>query len=118
MNYIPTSDALRMEIAILQEDINSQNPGVAKFKIPVLVPSINNETIYTNGKNIINKNRIGTASLGYTNVTDILTLKVPKEYTVFYGADIVPKGTRFIVAFIGGNINDIKIISRYDSLEE
>ena len=27
---------------------------------------------------------------------------------------IIPKGTRFIVAYIGANVNDIKIIGRYD----
>ena len=42
-------------------------------------------------------------------------LKVPKEYTYFYEGDVMPAGTKFIVAFIGGNINDIKIIGRYDN---
>ena len=43
---------------------------------------------------------------------------MPKEYTVYYGRRIIPKGTRFIVAFIGGNLNDIKIVARYDSADD
>ena len=27
---------------------------------------------------------------------------------------VIPAGTRFIVAYIGANVNDIKIIGRYD----
>ena len=45
---------------------------------------------------------------------NVIKLKVPKEYTYFYEGDVMPAGTKFIVAFIGGNINDIKIIGRYD----
>lgn len=108
---------LRTEIAILQEDIDSQNPSIHKFKIPSLITGTRIGDVYTNTNNIANKNILKT-TLVHTKFDDIINLRVPKEYTAFFGAPIVPKGTRFIIACVGGNINDIKIIGRYDSIED
>lgn len=109
-------DNLRLEIAILQEDIPSQSPSVHKFKIPVISTGEKIGSFNIN-QNTFNK-KILKSSINKTTFDSTIELRVPKEYTVFYGADVIPKGTRFIVAFIGGNINDIKIIGRYDSLED
>lgn len=110
-SYI-AQDNLRLEIAILQEDIKSQDPGEAKFKIPTIMTgdSVGNS-------NVVSKNSANKYEFRYKpNITydDTITLKVPLEYTAFFGKRIVPKGTKFIVAFIGGDINNIKIIGRYD----
>ena len=43
-----------------------------------------------------------------------IEIKIPLEYTYFYDGYVIPAGTRFIVAYIGANVNDIKIIGRYD----
>lgn len=115
------TDALRMEIAILQEDVSSINPGKAKFKIPTLITENNVGYIQTTSNNIYNK-RNGNLSNSYVNMEDTITLNIPLEYTYLYGGNtdecIIPKGTRFIVAFIGANLNDIKIIGRYDNGED
>ena len=108
---------LRLEIAVCQEDLNATNPGICKFTIPVLFTDPTIGTFYTPNTNISNKT-FGNSSLAITNIDDTIDLYVPKEYTMFYGKDIIPKGTRFIVAFIGANLNDIRIIGRYDNLEE
>ena len=92
-------DNLRLEIAVLQEDIDPKNPGTARFKIPTLLTEDTVASIQTANTNI------------RENTIDI---KVPLEYTYFYDGYIIPKGTRFIVAYIGANVNDIKIIGRYD----
>ena len=46
---------LRLEIAILQEDINSQNPGIHKFIIPAIMTGEKVGTMYVHAKNSANK---------------------------------------------------------------
>lgn len=105
------ADRLRLEIAILQEDVLSSNPGIAKFKIPALLTEDTTMHIQTGNRNIVNKsNNLSSSSL---NMESTIDLKIPTEYTYFYDEEIVPKGTKFIVAFIGANANDIKIVGRY-----
>lgn len=94
-------DGLRTEIAILQEDVQSKNPGYAKFIIPVLMTTTNVDSLIINSKN------------SSINLTNTINLYIPTQHTYFYNKDIVPKGTKFIVTFVGGNINDIKIIGMY-----
>lgn len=98
-------DYLRIEIAILQEDVPSANPGRAKFKIPTIITE--------NFSNMMNM-RTNIMAGSTINIEDTITLNIPTEYTYFYGSDIVPAGTRFLVSFVGGNVNDIRIIGRYD----
>ena len=79
-------DHLRIEIAILQEDIKSFLPSIGKFKIPTLTE----------------------------NSDEIIEIYVPMEYTYFWGEQWVPKGTKFLVAMVAANINDLHLIGRYD----
>lgn len=115
MNYSGLDvNSLRIEIAILQEDILSNNPGTAKFKIPVIMTDDTISRIIASGnKNIINR-RNGNISGFNINIENTILLRIPLEYTYFYGKKIIPSGTKFLVAFVGGNINDIRIIGRYD----
>lgn len=109
-------DGLRTEIAILQEDVDAKCPGVAKFTIPVLMTE-SKVTTFVGYNNIINNNRNANILNSSINLNNSIDLFIPTEYTYFCGKDIVPKGTRFIVSFISSNINDIRIIGRYDYLE-
>lgn len=111
-NFVP--DNLRIEIAYLQEDIPSFIACKAKFKIPVIMTEGTVASLTTSNKNILNR-RNGNLKGAPINLDDTIKLDVPLEYIYFYGAPIVPKNTRFMVAFVGGNINDIKIVGRYDS---
>lgn len=104
---------MRTEIAILQEDINAKNPGWAKFKIPVIMSNNNIAHITTTNYNISNKIS-GNIKASSVNLNNSILLRVPEEFTYFWPTDIVPAGTRFIVTFVGANVNDIKIIGRYD----
>lgn len=109
-----TDETLRVEIAILQEDISATNPKTASFTIPTLMTEQYKGKKYVNNYNVINKNRTGTPSISTITISNTVNLYVPKEYTKWYGSIIVPKGTKFIVAFVGGDINSMRIIGRYD----
>lgn len=98
-------NGLRTEIAILQEDIEKKET-YAKFTIPAIMT---NNIVSHISSSSGNKNTNGYI----INIEDTILLKIPLEYIYFYDGDIIPKGTKFIVVFIGGNINDIKIIGRY-----
>lgn len=105
-------DNLRTEIAILQEPVSAKNPGSAKFKIPILINESADAHIETGNRNIINAKRGTLHSSGIYSESTI-TLKIPTECTYFFEEDEVPIGTKFIIVFIGGNVNDIQIIGRY-----
>lgn len=91
-------DNLRQEIAVLQEDIQAFIPAYGKFKIPS-----------------IQDNSSGLSSGGED--ADILEYYVPYFLTFAWGHEMVPKGTRFIVSFIGANISDGRITGIYDRNE-
>lgn len=116
-NHVATSN-LRLEIAVAQENINAYTPGMVKFKIPALMSDATSETFLNKKNNIVNKNSNFTSNINTTETDNTISLRVPKEYTRWYGKEIIPKGTRFIIAYIAGNINDIKIIGRYDSADD
>lgn len=102
------------EVAIALEDFYYKGKG--KFFIPVLFPELTSEVPYNNDtsrgstSNIVNYNK----RHGISNVTvsNYLELSVPSyigeslkdEY------ETIKKGTKFIVVFIGGEINNPKII--------
>lgn len=103
-------ERLRIEIAVLQENVPANNPGTAKFKIPVLITEniVGHINLFNNTIN--KKTGKGTP----VHAEDTVKLRIPLEYTYFYGEKVVPAGTKFIIAFVGANTNDIKIIGRYD----
>ena len=89
------NDNLRIEIAVLQEPIKAFIPGFAKFKIPALMSD---------------QSRLNTQ----TSDDVYIELYVPYEYTFCWGSDVVAEGTRFLVASVGGNLNDMRVIGKYD----
>ena len=113
-----SKDNLRIEVAILQESIDAYDPPVkGKFTIPVLMTSGEKATISTGTSNILNK-RNGNIKSSTINIDNTIDLYLPIEYCVTYGADKIPSGTRFLVSFVSGNLNDIRIVGRYDSVND
>ena len=106
-------DKMRIEVAILQEEIYAFEPGYGKFKIPTVMTQDVVARVNSSSSNIINK-RNGNLGSSSVNIDNYIQLFVPLEYTFDYGAEKIPKGTKFLVAFIGANVNDGKIIGRYD----
>ena len=104
---------LRIEIAVLQEDVEAFKGRLAKFKIPVIMTNDISANIITSNINIVNR-RNGNLSASQLNINNTIDLYLPYEHIFTYGEKIVPIGTRFLIAFVGANINDAKIIGRYD----
>ena len=106
-------DNLRIEIAVLQHDIYAFSNTRARFKIPVVMTEDIVANLSISGNNIVNKTHgnMGSSSISINNTIELF---VPIEYTSTMGVDIIPKGTKFIVAFVGANVNDAKIIGRYE----
>ena len=96
------------EIAICIEDTDS---NIGKFVIPILTPSINTFEPYIernnefDTSNIINQEDIKVQPV---NVSNYIELKLPKGY------DSAKKDDKFIVIFIGGDINKPVLIGGYD----
>ena len=83
---------LRQEIAVSLDDIHAFVPSYHKFSIPVLEDQ----------------------SSGLSDDDEGFEYYVPYHLTFDWGQEIIPAGTRFIVSFIGGNIQDGRITGRYD----
>jgi hypothetical protein len=112
MNY---SDYNNVQEAILYEDVNrDENEGIKHpFYIKALVPFETKEgrTINVNRSFIMNKdlNWLSTVTMTSEITVDLF---LPTELKRFYPEQVIPKGTKFIVAFVGGNINNVQIIGR------
>ena len=108
-------DNMRIEIAVLQEEVNAYTPSKGKFRIPALMTEDVVANIKTSNSNIINRRNGNIGSSG-VNINNYIELQIPFEYSFSYGASNrkIPKGTKFLVAFIGANVNDAKIIGRYN----
>ena len=101
--------------AILYEDVDkSESPQVKHpFYIKVLVPleSEIGRTVTVQRNNIMNSDltMLSTQSMDSEITID---LYIPKHLLLDFDADIIPKGSKFLVCFIGGNINACQIIGR------
>ena len=104
-------DNLRIEIAVLDVTIESMKTKIGKFKIPALMKG-SEESSYVDNRNYTNRPNYVKSS--YINNTDIFEIRIPTCYRLFFAGKKILKGTRFIVGFIGGDINCPKIIGLYD----
>lgn len=99
------------EIAILMDEMLSEDNPTGRFIIPILTPNFNNKRLLKTEKskssnsNIVNKNTNSVTSLTEQN---FVTLTIPKY--MFNGKIHYNKNDKFIVVFIGGDVNRIKII--------
>lgn len=111
-------DLRYIEVAILMEVVNKYEPGMAKFYLQSLTPGKSKTTATSVTSNANTTNLANTnPNIGSTNVTSgsTITLNVPTEYTIDYPVKYVPQGTRFLVAFLGGDLTKPVIIGRdYD----
>jgi hypothetical protein len=99
---------MRIEKAILQQDINKYYPGTATFTLPSLAPSAVDYTESTQRLKSANKNSTFTTSSYSLSAT--ISLPIPKSILHDYKTKIVPAGTVFLVAFVGGNMTVPTII--------
>ncbi len=122
MDFYNKSNMTYSEIAIALEDFTYGED--VKMTIPVLLPLVSykdepiSTTEYISNKNILNKNK-DNLKVSKVTVNNYITLNVPKDLCPCFGLDENCtheglKGQKFIVNFIGGNINKPIIYRRYD----
>lgn len=108
-NYTFVHEAILYETVNKYEQIGIKHP----FYIKPLVPleSEIGRTININKNNIMNKD---LKWLSTETMTSEITLDLflPKYLMLDYPDKYIPKGTKFLVCFIGGNINNAHIIGR------
>lgn len=106
--YNNSPDFKYPEIAICMEDSVGQT---AKFFIPIATPMLSKNTIYDN-KSLAKRttNIVSDHSSMYIEPcieSNYIELKLPEN-------TIAKKGDKFIIAFIGGDVNNGSIIGRYN----
>lgn len=107
-NFYEELDLRYPEIAICMEDTNT---NIGKFFIPILTPTLNSSKPYLeknndfNTKNLINSNGLNASPVYFSNYIE---LKLPKGITT------AKKDDKFIVIFIGGDINKPVLIGGYE----
>lgn len=114
-NYYEKLDLKYPEIAIAAETFYTTDSS-AKFYIPVLMPLIGSSassstTRLPSTTNILNKNRPKVSSTAYS--TGSIEIPLQQERLGHWYENRVPKGSKFIVIFIGGDINNCRILGRY-----
>jgi len=116
-NFYDNLDLKYPEIAIALEDINKTNPGLVKFSIPILTPSLDNSKkvsniIHQNPGNLRNTKK---TALEISNITISNYVEIPlnKALCIDDYSDYIPAGSKWIVVFIGGDITKPQIIGRY-----
>lgn len=114
-NYYENLDLRYIEIAEAAETFYTYESS-ALFYIPVLMPMIDSTNKITekplpSNRNILNKNRPKISAKAYS--TGSISIPLHEERLGSWYKNRVPKGTKFMVAFIGGDINKCRIIGRY-----
>ncbi len=114
-NYYEKLDLKYPEIAEAAEGFYTYQES-ARFYIPILMPLVGSSSNISTTRippntNILNKNRPRISSTAYSSGSVVIPLRRERLGT-FYN-NYVPKGTKFIVVFIGGDINNIAILGRY-----
>lgn len=108
-NFYKTRDFSGLEIAICMEDTKDEEKG--KFFIPVLTPFLNNDTPYDkidpkySSSNIISGDR--NMNLKPCTTSNYIDLYLPD------GIRDIKKDDKFVISFVGGDINKPYIIGRY-----
>ena len=110
-NFYDNIDFTYPEIAVCIEDSCGPN---AKFFIPVLTPFLSGEEPYDKLDPDISKMRIlnkhdTNLDISKCTTSNYITLELPYEYKLT-GCN---KGDKFVISFIGGDINKPYILGRY-----
>lgn len=114
--YNPEIELNNVEIAIAADAFYTTQDS-AKFYIPILQPFTSNTTKenkfpFQGMGNIQNKEPL--SGIGGTNIfTGCIDIPIHSERLGSFYHDIVPKGTEFMVVFVGGDINKPRILGRY-----
>ena len=129
-NFYENLDLKYPEIAIAMEEIDRLSPGLISFVIPILTPTMDNtklvtKTIYQNRSSLRNS-KYSAYEIGNVELSNSVYIKIPIEITgglsLLNMNDIpdsiryIPKGSKWIVVFVGGDITKPRIIAPYPDM--
>ena len=110
-SYYKLHSYTQLEIVVCLEDIDNTKNNKGKFFIPAFTPFLDNDVPYdkkdppSSTANIISG--IHGLDIRRCTMSNYIELKIP-EYI-----DSIKKGDKFVISFIGGDINKPYIIGRY-----
>ena len=102
------------EIAITLEKFSKHSDATVLCNIPVLLPFMQNTADRINTANI--ENKVNNLGIGPCTIHKGTYLKINREHSQYCPANrdgIVSAGEKFIVVFVGGDIDKPRIIGRY-----
>lgn len=108
------------EVGILTSVCNKYKPGYQTFYVQALNPLNYKSNTFSTTKvyssNIINANKPSSGSI---NIGSNIRVELPKEVTRHFPTKFIPPGTRFIISFLGGDINKPVVVGRdYDGYSD
>lgn len=117
--YTTNSGITTTEVGILTSVCNKYKPGYQTFYVQALNPMNMKSAVKTKTQvrnpNIINKEAI---SLGTVETGSNILIEMPKEVVRNFPTKFIPPGTRFLISFLGGDINKPIVVGRdYDGYE-
>lgn len=107
-NFYDNLDLRYPEIAICLEDTDT---NIGKFFIPILTPTLNKTQVYYELDNAFDNRNIENRDdlrLSPVNISNYIELKLPKGY------ESAKKDDKFIVIFLGGDMNKPILIGGYE----
>lgn len=111
------SDYNYVQEAVLYERVNKYENPIQKhpFLIKTLVPFETEvgRSIVINRSKIMNKDMTWLSTDKMTSEMT-LDLMIPRHIMMSFEDKFIPKGTKFLVQFVGGNINNVQITGRYE----
>lgn len=120
-NFYLNKNHTFVEVAICLEKFYKYRPGILKFSIPIMEPYMLKDE-YEEQIHRVDLSKIMNKEKEKLNIKPVIqsnafSLELPAD--LVYDCDndkdgIVEKGEKFLVAFIGGDINNIRFLERYD----
>lgn len=134
-NFYEDLDLKYPEIAIAMQDIDKVNPGKVLFSIPILTPGsdtnkITEEKIRQDSRQLANKD-MRPVDIQTITKTNYIEIEVPSELCCTFNDEFkilhnnsnanvqiipinryIPKGSKWIVVFLGGDVTNPRIIAR------
>lgn len=107
-NFYDNLDLRYPEIAICLEDTDT---NIGKFFIPILTPTLNKTQAYYELDNAFDNRNIENRDdlrLSPVNISNYIELKLPKGY------ESAKKDDKFVVIFLGGDMNKPILIGGYE----
>ena len=102
------------EIAITLEKFNKNTDSTVLCTIPVLLPFAQNSADIINTGNI--ENKVNNLGIGPCKIHKGTYLKIYREHSQGCPSNeqgVVQPGQKFIIVFVGGDIDKPRIIGRY-----